>query len=214
MSPNARFSSSSGIAIGPILFVLAILALLAAVIAAGGSDFQVAGGADRITADIKAQANLIRNTINDCNLQYSLAVSTNSVTPVLGSNPDGPYPTTPVSGLVSDLGCTPMGTPSLWNSGTNNILLPQPTTGFNPWSYINAGTTGGRCIWTSPTESNPQNSPVITSGLTRAAVAFNTSTAASANSEVIYDLASSSQKFIVWITLPSSPSSADSHCLP
>jgi hypothetical protein len=94
-------------------------------------------------------------------------------------------------------------------------MLPQPTAGFNPWFYINASATGGgRCFWTTPTASNPKNSSIIVTGLTRAASKFNSSATATTNSEVIYDPASASQKFVVWITLPSSINSADSHCLP
>ena len=94
MTPSPRFHPSAGIAIGPILFVLALLALLAAVVASGGGDFQVASGADRITADVVAQANLIRNTINNCNMQHTLNVSMNVLTP------SEPYPAT---GKVADL---------------------------------------------------------------------------------------------------------------
>src|SRR5579859_5398129 len=110
MSHN-RFSSSAGIAIGPILFVIALLAILAAVMAGGGGDFQVAGGADRITADIGAQANLIRNTINECNLQYMLAVSTGSVAP---SADTYPLSDTSTGTAVSALTCNPTGGNSLW----------------------------------------------------------------------------------------------------
>ena len=56
------------------------------------------------------------------------------------------------------------------------------------------------------------NDVQVTSGLTRAASKFNSSTAYSATSEVIYNPASTSQKFVVWITMPTG--SADSHCLP
>lgn len=206
MSESQRFSPSAGIAIGPILFVIALLAVLAAVMSAGNGDYQTASGADRITADIGAQANLIRNTINECNLQYTLAVSTGSVAPTTD-----PYPASNTTNgtAVSALLCDPTGTSSLWGA----ILLPPPTTGFNAWMYIDASASnGGRCIWTSPSTSNPVNSSPIVSGLTRAASKFNSSTAYSATSEAIYDPASTSQKFIVWITPPTG--TANSHCLP
>ena len=217
MTSSPRFSRSSGIAIGPILFVIALLALLAAVMATGGGDFQVAGGADRITADIGAQANLIRNTINECNMQYTLGVSTGSVAPVVSGDY---YPTSAGSGTpVSALGCTPMSTASIWNTSTSTILLPQPTSGFNAWNYIDAwsitpASNGGRCIWTTPSLANPSTNLQITSGLTRAASKFNATPAYSATSEVIYDPASTSQKFIVWITMPSPSGSPNSNCLP
>jgi hypothetical protein len=209
MTQPARFHPSAGIAIGPILFVLALLAILAAVMAAGNGDFQVAGGSDRITADIVAQTNLIRNTINECNLQYTLQVSSGSINPI-NSDPPGPYPSSDTSNgtAVSALVCNPTTGASLWGY----ILLPPPTLGFNPWTYINEGTSGGRCIWTTPSTSNPSGNIQVTSGLTLAASKFNSSTAYSATTEVIYDPSSASQKFVVWITPPTG--TPDSHCLP
>jgi hypothetical protein len=206
MSHAPRFSSKAGIAIGPILFVLAILALIASVMASGNGDYQVASGADRITADVVAQANLIRGMINQCNMQYTIAVSTGSVAPSTD-----PYPTSDTSSgtTAASLVCSPTGTTSLWS----DKLLPPPTQGFNAWTYMDAsGGGGGRCIWTTPSASNPSASEATTSGLTHAATKFNSSTAYSAATEVIYDPHSSSQKFVVWITLPTG--SADSHCLP
>jgi len=206
MRESQRFSASAGIAIGPILFVIALLAVLAAVMAAGNGDYQTASGADRITADIGAQANLIRNTINECNLQYTLSVSSGSVAPTTD-----PYPAsnTSTGTAVSALLCDPTGTSSLWGA----ILLPPPTGGFSPWMYIDASASnGGRCIWAAPSGSNPVNNAQITGGLTRASSKFNSSTSYSAASEVIYDPASASQKFVVWITPPTG--TANSHCLP
>jgi hypothetical protein len=199
-----RFSSDAGIAIGPILFVIAILALLAAVMASGGNDFQVASSADRITADVAAQASLVRGTINQCNMQYVIAASTGSVSPVTD-----PYPSPVGVTAVSLLTCNPMGTGSLWGA----ILLPPPTQGFNAWNYIDdAANGGGRCIWTSPIGSNLAANEGITTGLTHAATKFNSTTAFSSTSEVIYNPASSSQKFIVWVTMPTG--TANSNCLP
>ncbi len=219
MNTSEKFSSSAGIAIGPILFVLAILALLAAVMASGGGDFQVAGGADNITNNIVAQANLIRSTINQCNMQYQISVSTGSASPVSDQYPS-PSGATAVSALV----CNPIWgsgatTPTLWNDSIlGNKLLPPPTSGFNAWQYVDAwsstaGSDGGRCFWTSPNTSNPASSSAITSGLSRAASKFNSSAAYSNSTEVNYNVASASQKFVVWITLPAS-GTPNSNCVP
>ncbi len=206
MSRQKRFSSQAGIAIGPILFIIALLAILAAVMAGGGGDFQTATVSDRITNDVAAQVNLIRNTINECNLQYLLAVSTGSVAPSSDT-----YPTSdPSNGtLVSAVVCNPTGSASLWG----DKLLPPPTKGLNPWTYIDAsGSGGGRCIWATPTEASPLGDTALVAGLVRAASKFNSSAAYSATTEVIYDPTSASQKFIAWISPPTG--SADSHCLP
>jgi len=204
MSHSQRFSSQAGIAIGPILFILALLAILAAAMMGGGGDFQTASGADRITTDISTQASLIRSTINECNMQYTLAVSTGSV----GPSTD-PYPTSdPTNGTaVSALTCPPMGGASLWGT----IMLPQPTAGFNPWTYMDASASGGgRCFYTTPTTASPSGSSVIVTGLTRAASKFNSATTYTGANEVLYDPASGTQKFVVWITMPTS--GINSHC--
>ena len=214
---SSRLPASAGIAIGPILFILAMLALLGVVMASGNGDFQTAGGADRITADIVTQANLIRSTISQCNLQYVINVSTatsgGSYAPV-----SDPYPLSALPGgtLVSALLCDPMGgspAPSLWNNATSAILLPQPTKGFNPWMYIDDSVAGGgRCIWALPSSGGALGNSQITSGLSRAASKFNSAATNLGTNEVIYDPASTSQKFVVWITPPSG--TPNSNCLP
>ncbi|MDE2028969.1 MAG: hypothetical protein KGI97_00225 [Alphaproteobacteria bacterium] len=207
MSDTKKFPPSAGIAIGPILFILALLALIAVVMSSsGGGNFQVASGADRIATDITSQANLVRSTINQCNLNYQMAIATGSVTVT-----SDPYPSsnTSTGTTVSALTCGPTGGASLWGA----VMLPQPTQGFNAWTYIDASAAGGgRCIWTTPTGSSPKSNLSVTSGLTRAASKFNSSTSYSASNEVIYNPASTSQKFVVWITMPTG--TADSHCLP
>jgi hypothetical protein len=77
--------------------------------------------------------------------------------------------------------------------------------------------TGGRCIWIAPTVSSPSGNSGIVSGLTKAASKFTHQTTCSdaascGATEVIYDPASSSQKFILWISIPTG--TPDSHCLP
>lgn len=205
---SQRLPADGGIVIGPILFILAILALLAGVLAAGSGGFNTASVADRVAADIQSQANLIRTKIAECNL-------------IRGSGGTNYYPVSDVSNgtLVSALDCAgdPTGQKNLW-TGARNTMLPPPTQGFNDWKYINtdstgtAAATGGRCIWTTPVGSNPQGDRGIVEGLSKAASKFTNSSGFSSSSEVIYDPSSTSQKFVLWITLPSG--AADSHCLP
>ncbi|HEU0118381.1 MAG TPA: hypothetical protein VFR09_07080 [Alphaproteobacteria bacterium] len=210
MSPQPRFSAQSGIAIGPILFVIALLALLAAVMAAGFGDFGVASVTDRISADMQSQASLIRAKINECEIKYGT-----------NNNYDGYPPSdTSVGTAVSALNCEgdPAGSQNLWN-GLRPAVYPQPTGGMNQWYYINTngsgmgGTaTGGRCIWTTPSVSNASSNAGVVAGLSKAASKFTHGTTYASSSEVVYDPASSSQKFVLWITLPTG--TPDSHCLP
>ncbi|MDX2027871.1 MAG: hypothetical protein SFW62_04490 [Alphaproteobacteria bacterium] len=210
MSLRSRLSSESGIAIGPILFVIALLAILAVAVSSGIGDFGTVGVSDRVTADIISQANLVRAKINECNIKYGT-----------NANYDG-YPSSDTDDgtLVSALECQgdPVGLKGLW-TGQRAANLPPPTSGFSPWYYINTngsglgGTAdGGRCIWTQPTISNPKENPGLVAGLKKAAGKFSNGTTYSANNEVIYDPASDSQKFVLWITLPTG--TADAHCLP
>lgn len=202
---SERLSSSAGVAIGPILFVLALLGVLAAAMSTGGSNFQTASVTDRVVADITTQANLIRNTIINCRMQYDVALSMGSVSPVT-ADPPGKYPDSdPVDGtLVSALLCDPMGSGSLWS----DILLPPPTAGFGPWMYMNAGPEGGRCLWTAPTGTGGS----VAAGMMGVASRFNTSSAADSAYEAVYDPDSTSQKFIVWITPPTG--TANAKCAP
>jgi ABC-type dipeptide/oligopeptide/nickel transport system permease subunit len=190
-----RLSSSAGIALGPILFILAILGLIATVMAAGGSSgFGTAGNADRVNADVSGQANLIRGKINECYMQYLLNGVNNSSSPCAGDA----YPCSDqTSGtLVSALTCP--GDPlvsssqqSIW-TGLRVAQLPPPTRGFNDWYYMNGGDEGGRCIWT--TSSIGANTGLV-AGLKLAARKFS-------STELKYNSSSSSQKFVIFITPP------------
>ena len=204
MSQFKKFHPSAGIAIGPILFMISMLAVLAMVMSSGGGGFQTVGITDRIANDIAAQTNLIRSTINNCNLEYTLAVSTGSVATSADPYPDSIAAGTNVKALV----CEPMGGASLWGA----ILFPPPTKDFNDWKYVNAGASGGRCFWTTPSIASPSTNQAFKQGLMRAASKFNSATANDGAHEVVYDPASVSQKFIVFITMPTG--SIDSNCTP
>lgn len=198
-----RLSSDAGIAIGPILFLLAILGVIATVMSAsnGGSGFGAAGVADRVTAEIAGQANMIRSKINECQMQY-LA---NSQTFATGSCGSDSYPchTDAAGTLVADLTCPndPLvggAEQSLW-SGPRPALLPPPSGGFAAWKYYNGGDVGGRCFWTAPTATSGS----IGDGLARAAQKFT-------SAEVTYN--STTQKFVVFVTRPSSVASTADPC--
>jgi hypothetical protein len=211
----SRLSPQAGIALGPILFMLALLGVIAAVMSAsGGGGFNVAGTADRVNADVSNQANLIRSKINECYMQYVTNGVNNSAAPCAGDA----YPCSDQTNgsLVSSLTCP--GDPlisgaqqSIW-TGLRVTLLPQPSTGFTPWFYMNAGDAGGRCIWTSPGSStattwtapaNGNNNSGVVEGLKLAAAKFS-------SQEASYIHASTSQKFVVFITRPTG--TTDSHC--
>lgn len=193
-----RLPPSSGIAIGPILFVIALLGILASVFASGGTDsLGSASVTDRVAADLVGQANLIRSKIIECHMQYEVN-GTNYASPS-GDCPGDPYPCSdPANGTpVSDLTCPndPLdggNERSLW-SGLRIASYPPPTKGFAEWYYINDGSSGGRCLWTAPTGGD--GSSAIVEGLTRASTKFT-------SQEIAYDSGSASQKFVIFITRP------------
>jgi len=207
----ARFSSAAGIALGPILFMLAVLGIIAVVISAGSSGFNTAGVADRVTADMVSQTNLILAKINECNLMYGT-----------NANFDG-YPQDTTGGspgvLVSSLNCSgdpssPINLQNLW-TGNRVTTLPPSTAGFGSWYYVNTNTTGlggtatgGRCIYIQPTASG---SGVI-QGLSNAANKFTHATSNDGSSQVNYNPASTHQRFVVWVTLPTG--TANANCTP
>ncbi|MCL2473688.1 MAG: hypothetical protein FWF23_02115 [Alphaproteobacteria bacterium] len=67
-----KIKSNSGIAIGPILFVIFILAAIASAIAASSGSFSSVAGADKISNELAFQANLIRNMIANCKMRWEL----------------------------------------------------------------------------------------------------------------------------------------------
>ena len=102
-----RLPPDAGIAIAPILFVIALLALLATVIAAGTGDFSTATSADRTYNDINSQANLVRTKINECNLKYGT-----------NNNGDGYPAADPINGTpVCALAC--LGDPATPETGSD-----------------------------------------------------------------------------------------------
>jgi len=201
---NVKLEDNAGIAIGPILFILALLGILASVMSAGsGGSLGSAGITDRVKSDIVSQANLIRTKINECQMQYLINGTNNSSAPCAGD----PYPCSDQTNgtAVSALTCPndPLDSGnerSLW-TGLRVASLPPPTSGFGAWTYFNAGLTGGRCFYTAPT--NGKSSAAIVDGLKRSAEKFT-------SQEISYDNTSASQKFVVFITRPTG--TVDSHC--
>lgn len=188
----SRLPSDSGLAIGPILFVIAILGVMAAAMSSNIGSYSIIGNADRTSAEIISQANLIRTKINECNLKYGTE-----------DNGDG-YPPAAAATLVSALTCTGdaddvTNGKTIW-TGQRQTMYPPAPKGFGEWQYINAGASGGRCFWTAPTGGNGNSG--IVSGL---GIAYKKFT----SSEVKYISSSSTQKFVVFITLPTGAANAN-----
>lgn len=202
---KTRLHPDAGIAIGPILFVLAMMGILASVFAAGtGGSLGSAGITDRVKADVVSQVNLIRTKIHECHMQFLINGTDNSAAPCAGDH----YPCSDQTNgtAVKDLTCPndsldgSSNQRSLW-VGLRVAMLPPPTSGFAEWTYFNAGNSGGRCFYTAPTNGN--TSAAIVDGLRRSSQKFS-------SQEISYSDVSNSQKFVVFVTRPSG--TVDSHC--
>lgn len=216
-----RLSSESGIAIGVILFALAIIAAVTIAMSASNSMMSTSSvTAERIIAEVKSQGDLILTKIRQC---YSEAVSDEQTScannaydavnltwsrPACSSiDRTAYYPAGASPGvLVSSVTCpgynSSNGT-NLW-TGRTPSMLPPPSTGLADWVYVNAGDSGGRCIRIQPLPSTV-NDAAVRNGLLQAANGFGAA-------EYVYTPGSASQRFIIWVTRPSGSASAD--CAP
>lgn len=210
-----RLSNDSGIAIGMILFGIALLAVVSVAMGVGGNNIGSAISIDRATADLKSQGLLITTKIRDCFSNgisnKKLDCSNNTFVPGTGwsrpgcspIDPTAFYPSSAGSGTpVENIDCPSFGggIQNLW-TGQAPALLPPPTAGFDIWYYVNAGDSGGRCIRTQPLSSTATDSS-MRAGLVEAAAGFSAD-------ELTYVPASASQRFILWITKPTGSASPD-----
>lgn len=218
MNPS-RLSPQSGIAIGLILFVLAIIAVMSVAFSVTGAFTGSTLTPDRISTELKAQAALIRSRIMDCynnGLQGKIVECSGNVDLGGGSYSrvgcgSGKYPTDttafyPVSTgsgtAIEALDCPSFGAgaTNLW-SGQTNLFVPPPPSGLDHWYYVNAGDTGGRCIRIQPSTGNTTDSG-IKQGIAIAADNYT-------SLEKVYDSAGASQRLIIWITRPTGAASAN-----
>jgi hypothetical protein len=235
-----RFNSESGIAIGVILFAIAIMAAVAIAMSAGSNSTSQTITIDRIASDVKTQGMLIVSKIRQCHsiwVDDQRAYCDNGVLTGSGNSRTGdtacppaanaPYyldcngidytknfypqasscPATPVvttTTAVTAIQCpayepsVPVDTGSakknIW-TGEYPATLPAPSGGMDVWYYVNGGDAGGRCIRTQPLASTVSDAGVQ-NGLALAAKSFT-------SNEMVYQPASASQRFILWITPPS-----------
>ena len=192
-APTHRLPAESGIAIGMILFVIAMLAVIGIAVSASGNFMGTTITPDRVSADIKAQANLIRSKILEC---YTYGYDRGDLS--------DKYPLSTGTGTaVSALDCLsyPAGLQGLW-TGQSPASLPPPPSGFDAWVYKNAGAAGGRCIRIQPSTGKATNVG-LKNGLAQVSSYFS-------SNELSYDSNSASQRFIIWITKPTV--AADTDC--
>ena len=197
---TSRLNASAGIAIGPILFVIFILGIIATAFSSSSSVFTSAVSTDKISSDIVVQTNLIKSAVSSCRTRSILKIALSRGNPGEACLiPSGrgypvfiPY-AYPSRGLIRDLVCSPLiervndsrvcefltdssslQNFSIWKSEGHYTVLPPPPKGFKEWEYINAesdSSHGGICAWIAP--ENPEANNIIEEGLKRAAAKFN-----------------------------------------
>jgi hypothetical protein len=152
-----KHPTNSGIAIGPILFVVAILGVLGVMLSSGTGSMSSNTTVDRIKTELRGQANLIRAKMQEC---YMITMGNSGFGHPAGSNTD-----------VSAVSCPgdPSGQQNLWR-GARPASLPPTIPGFGEWKYYNYAT--GRCISIATSSSSP--SQAVKDGLNTLAALFNT----------------------------------------
>jgi len=171
-------SSKQGFAIGPILMVIALLAVLGSLLAGGMGAFSTNATVDRIRSEIRGQANLIRAKVQEC---YMVT---------MGNSGFG-YPTSS-NVQVRNLDCPgdPTGQQNLWR-GARPASLPPPVPGFSEWMYFNYAK--GRCIVATPGSAGSATKD----GLTAVSTLF--------NANEVYLNTAGDWSISIWLTPIASP---------
>ena len=115
-------NTQSGNVLFIILIAVALLGALGAVMMRSGGEQAVSMSADRISQELKAQAQSIRSALMECVLVNNYG-----------------YPAQGANKLASEAECQIDDVPTYQPifTGTANRFLPQPPSTFNPWQYTN-----------------------------------------------------------------------------
>jgi len=121
---RAGVRGERGFAIGPILMVITLIAVVGLFMSAGSSTLSASITTDRTAPNLSSQADLIRAKILEC-WSATQGVATAG------------YPVG-VGVAVGALNCPgdPAGSQNLW-TGARPTILPLPPQGFGAWSYSN-----------------------------------------------------------------------------
>lgn len=182
-----------GIAIAPILMIIALLAVIVGAFSRGAD---MLGGAainsDRIVYDLRGQIDMIRAKVEECVMVTRQQGMPQFLFPGFDQL-DMPI-------RVMDLECPrdSTGQRNLWQ-GARPAALPSEPRGFQPWLYINHGdpeevSPGGICIMIKPTpESAAQD--MYRDAIRKALRRYS-------NTEVKYDYNDPEQRIIIWLRRP------------
>lgn len=181
LQPRPQMGITAGIAIGPILFIIALLGVIVAALSAGTGSWGTAATSDRIKADLRGQANLIRAKVQEC---YMATIG--------NAGFDYPAGPTPNGTAVTAMTCPgdPAGQQNLW-SGKRPASPPATPKGFQPWVYYNyvSGSNPVRCIILTPSSAPGTD---VRNALAATAALFGTSE--------IYLNTGGDYSFSVWLT--------------
>lgn len=125
----SRQSRQNGVAVAPLLVVIALFGVISMSIALTNRSVSQGVYESMCVTELVSQINLIRTKITKCTVEYPEGDN--------GTANNKPFPSG-TNALVSNLVC-PGNALNLW-SGSDAIFLPRPPKGFNDWRYTNDAT--------------------------------------------------------------------------
>lgn len=189
----------AGIALAPILMIIALLAVITGAFAMGSNMFGAnAINTDRIILEVRGQSDMIRAKIEECVMVTRRAAQSGEPQFLFpGDDTRG----TPIDVVNLDCPRDPTGQQNLW-AGARPATLPAPPRGFNPWVYVNHGDPddpavegeGGICITIKP-NANLAGSPVTRDAIKKALSRYS-------RGEVEYRADDPAQRIIFWLRHP------------
>ena len=139
---------NGGFAILSVIFVtIMLLGVMAAVLSVGGRQSGRVVAIDGATMQVVSQANLIRQAISQCVLEYPEGDN--------GTTHNIAYPGAVAWSPVSGLTCpgAPAGDNGILD-GSNGVFLPKEPNGFGSWQYLNDATGVHIAITSDGTEES------------------------------------------------------------
>lgn len=189
-----KLNAQPGIALAPLLMVIALIAVLVGALGAGANMFGAnALNSDRITFELRGQIDQIRAKLDECiMLTRQQAV------------PQFLYPgfdQLDTALNVADLNCPrdAAGMQNLWQ-GARPSGLPAHPQNFTDWTYINHGdpdfvSPGGICISIRPVDATTAGNDAVKAAIQAVLKRYSPD-------EYTYDPNSANQRLIIWIRRP------------
>ncbi len=156
---HTRLSSRSGLVIGVILFVLAIVAVISIAVSAGSNVVGTSINIDRVSAQVEAQGRLIKNRITECVANGMQRLDANYTNSAAGGYVS-PYPASSGTGTLVELLDCPALSYNAWatgtaytignkvkNAGLSYIAMTSATSGSTAPTHTAGTVSDGGVMW-------------------------------------------------------------------